>query len=126
MVSSMFLTVSVERRRPPSLSAPSSMISPSFSSATCLGFLHRLGAFLQHLLAARGQQRRSLAGKARALGGKLQAGGQPRNVPPAQVHHHLAEMAQHHAGAGADQRSPCPRSRRRRQTGCPGCPSAGA
>ena len=101
MLSSMFLTVSLSAATT-SLSAPSSMISPSFSSAICLGFLHFLGAFVQRLLAARGQQRRSLTGKARALGGELQAGGEPRNVPAAQIDHHLAELAEHHAGAGAD------------------------
>ena len=102
MVSSMFLTVSFSAATT-SLSAPSSMISPSFSSAICLGRFHRSDTLLQRLLAARGQQRRPLAGKGRALGCELQARGQPRNVPSAQVDHHLAELAQHHAGADADE-----------------------
>ena len=80
MVSSMFLTVSVSAATT-ALSAPSSMISPSFSQRDLLGLLHLFGAFVQHLLAFGGQQRRSLAGKARALGGKLQAGGQPWECP---------------------------------------------
>ena len=67
-----------------------------------LGFLHLLGALVQHLLAARGQQRRSLAGKARALRGELQAGREAGDVPSAQVDHRAAEMSEHHAGAGAD------------------------
>ena len=73
-----------------------------FFERDLLGRFHRLGAFLQRFLAARGQQRRPLAGKGRALGCELQARGQPRNVPSAQVDHHLAELAQHHAGADAD------------------------
>ena len=67
-----------------------------------LGFLHFLGALVQRLLAPRSQQVRPLTGEARALGGKLQAGGEPRNVPPAQIDHGPAEMTEHHAGAGAD------------------------
>ena len=67
-----------------------------------LGFLHFLGAFVQHLLALGCQQRRSLTGKARALGGQLQAGRETRNVPSAQIDHGPAEMSEHHAGAGAD------------------------
>ena len=101
MVSSMFFTVSLSAATTV-LSAPSSMISPSLSSVTVLGFLHLLGAFVQRVLAFGGEQRRSLAGKARALGGKLQAGGKPRDVPSAQIDHGAAEMPQHHAGAGAD------------------------
>ena len=57
------------------------MISPSFCQRDRLGFLHLLGAFVQRLFAARGQQRRSLAGKARALRRELQAGGEARECP---------------------------------------------
>ncbi len=67
-----------------------------------LGFLHLPGAFVQRLIAFGGEQRRSLAGKACALGGKLQAGREPRDVPSAQIDHAAAEMSQHHGGAGAD------------------------
>ena len=67
-----------------------------------LGFLHFLGAFVERLCAPRRQQRRSLAGEARALGGKLQAGRKARNIASAQIHHGLAELPQHEAGAGAD------------------------
>ena len=101
MLSSMFLTVSLSAAMT-ALSAPSSMISPSFSDRDLLGFLHFLGALVQRLLAPRRQQVRPLTGEARALGGKLQAGGEARNVPPAQIDHGPAEMPEHHAGAGAD------------------------
>ena len=67
-----------------------------------LGFLHLLGAILQDLLALRGQQRRSLAGEARALLGELQAGREAGDVPSAQLDHRPAEMSEHHAGADAD------------------------
>ena len=101
MLSSMFLTVSLSAATTV-LSAPSSMISPSFSSRDLLGFLHFLGALVQRLLAPRSQQVRSLTGEARALGGKLQAGGKPGNVPAAEIDHGPAEMPEHQAGAGAD------------------------
>ncbi len=101
MLSSMFLTVSVSAATT-FLSAPSSMISPSFCSVTVLGLAHLLGAFVQRLLAFGGKQRRSLACKARALGGKLQAGRQARDVLTAQIDHAPAEMAEHHGRAGAD------------------------
>ena len=68
-----------------------------------LGFLDLAGALVQSLFAARSHQRRSLTGKARALGRKLQAGGKTGNVPCAEVEHGVAEMPEHHAGAGADQ-----------------------
>ena len=68
-----------------------------------LGLLHLAGAFIKALFAAGGQQRRSLAGKAGALGRKLKAGGKTRNVPCAQIDHGVAEMSEHHAGARADQ-----------------------
>ena len=67
-----------------------------------LGFLHFLGALVQRLRVAGCQQRRPLTGKACALRGKLQAGGQSGNVPSAQIEHRSAEMPQHQAGAGAD------------------------
>ena len=67
-----------------------------------LGFLHLLGAFVQRLFAARGQQRRPLAGKARALRRKLQAGGEAGDVPSAEVDHGSAETSEHQTGAGAD------------------------
>ena len=73
-----------------------------FLDRDLLGFLYLLGAFVQRVLAFGGEQRRSLTGKARALGGKLQAGGKARDIQSAQVHHGPAEMTQHHAGAGAD------------------------
>ena len=67
-----------------------------------LGLLHLPGAFVQRLFAARGQQRRSLARKACALRRQLQAGGETRNVPSAQIDHGIAEMSQDDPGAGAD------------------------
>ncbi len=69
---------------------------------TRLGFLHLAGALFQRLFVLRGQQRRSLAGKAGALGGELQAGREAGNIPSTQFDHRPAEMPQHHAGAGAD------------------------
>ena len=72
------------------------MISPSFCSVTCwVSFIFLERSFSASSLSG-GQQRRSLAGKARALGGKLQAGRQARNVPPAQIDHGPAEMPEHH------------------------------
>ena len=78
------------------------MISPSFASVTCCVSFIFFGAFVQRLLAFGGQQRRSLAGKACALGGELQAGREAWNIPAAQIGHRPAEMTKHHAGAGAD------------------------
>ena len=101
MVSSMFLTVSLSAATT-LLSAPSFDDFAELLQRDLLGFLHLLGAFVQHVLAFGGEQRRSLAGKARALGGKLQAGRQARDVPTAQVDHAPAEMTEHQGCAGAD------------------------
>ena len=79
MVSSMFLTVSRERRDHILVGAELDDLA-ELLQRDVLGFLHLLGAFVQRVLAFGGQQRRSLAGEARALGGKLQAGGQARDV----------------------------------------------
>ena len=67
-----------------------------------LGFLHLLGTFDQRLFAARGQNRRPLARKARALRRQLQAGGETGDVPSAQIDHGAAEMSEHQAGTGTD------------------------
>ncbi len=58
-----------------------------------LGFLHLLGALVERFLAARGQERRSLARKARALRRQLQAGGQAGDVAAGQVDHGIAELS---------------------------------
>ncbi|WP_249146641.1 hypothetical protein [Bradyrhizobium sp. AUGA SZCCT0042] len=64
-----------------------------------LRLVHFLGAVVQRFLGARGEQRRSLAGKARALRRQLKAGGKPRNVLAAEIDHDAAEVTQHHAGS---------------------------
>ncbi len=67
-----------------------------------LGFLHLPGALVQRLFAARRQQRRALARKARALRRQLQARGKTRDIPGAEVDHGAAKAPEHQAGAGGD------------------------
>jgi hypothetical protein len=67
-----------------------------------LGRLHLPGAFVQRLLAAGGQQARSLAGNSRALRRQLQAGREAGNIPSAEFGDRSAEMSQHQAGPSAD------------------------
>ena len=65
-----------------------------------LDLLQLLDALGQSVLARRGQQRRSLGCEACGLRRQLQARGKPGNVPPAEVFHGAAEVAQHESGAG--------------------------
>ena len=63
------------------------------------------GALVQGFLALRRQHGRSLRRKARAQCRQLQAGGEARNVPPAQFSHASAEILQCQAGAGRDHKA---------------------
>jgi hypothetical protein len=63
---------------------------------------HFFGTLLQSLDATGRQKRRSLTCKVRAFARELKACGQPWNVLSTEINHHLAELAEQHARADAD------------------------